>query len=221
MRESTTSSFRGKDHCECEREGGWPGEDLQGDDWISSKMYTWCLDLLRQKFCGVLTFSDHNCLEAWLAQNFQNLTWSELSKLSTKDAGPLVPSVSGPSMLNLKCPAFLKIFITDLQYGRKLGKWEQCHVKTEGWGSSVWFFSQNNEVLPGCPLNVLTTPCWTTGGRSASQGRTAPSRWSRASSRWTEPARARWRWGRSTFVVGTAYYSIKVKFYHIFLQTYS
>ena len=63
---------------------------------------------------------------------YRVLTWSELSKLSTKDAGPLVPSVSGPSMLNLKCPAFLKIFITDLQYGRKLGKWEQCHVKTEG-----------------------------------------------------------------------------------------
>ena len=90
-------------------------------------------------------------------------------------------------------------------------------------GEAHWFdfFSQNNEVLPGCPLNVLTTPWWTTGGRSASQGRTAPSRWSRASSRWTEPARARWRWGRSTFVVGTAYYPIIVKFYHIFLQTYS
>ena len=81
MRESSTSSFRGKDHCECEREEGWPCEDLQGDDWICSKKYTWCLDFLRQKLCGVLTCSDHNCLEAWLAQNFQNLTCSELSKL--------------------------------------------------------------------------------------------------------------------------------------------
>ena len=124
-------------------------------------------------------------------------------------------------MLNLKCPAFLKIFITDLQYGRKLGKWEQCHVKTEGWGSLVWFFSQNNEVLPGWPLSAWTTPCWTTGGRNASQGQTAPSRWSRASSRWTEPARARWRWGQSTFVVRIAFYSIIVQFYHIFLHTCS
>ena len=89
-------------------------------------------------------------------------------------------------------------------------------------GEARWLhFLQNNEVLPGCPLSAWTTPCWTTGGRSASQGRTAPSRWSRASSRWTEPARARWRWGQSTFVVRTAFYSIIVEFYQIFLYTYS
>ena len=139
MRESTATSFRGKDHCESEREEGWPGENLQGDDWISSKMYIACLDLFRQKLCGVLTCS-------------------ELSKLSTKDAGPLVPSVSGPSMLNLKCPAFLKIFITDLQYGRKLGKWEQCHVKTEGWGSLVCLSSKqwsSSRLPPQCLDNSL------------------------------------------------------------------
>ena len=56
MRESTTSSFRGKDHCECEREGGWPGEDLQGGDWICSKKYR------------VLTCSDKNFMVSWPAQ---------------------------------------------------------------------------------------------------------------------------------------------------------
>ena len=50
MREFTSASFRGKDHCECEREGGGSGEHLQGDHWICSKKYR------------VLTCYDKNCL---------------------------------------------------------------------------------------------------------------------------------------------------------------
>ena len=52
--------------------------------------------------------------------------------LLLKVAGPLVPTVAGPSMLNLECPSFLSVFITDLQYGRKLGNWEPCHMIKEG-----------------------------------------------------------------------------------------
>ena len=57
--------------------------------------------------------------------------------LLLKVAGPLVPTVAGPSMLNLECPSFLSVFITDLQYGRKLGNWEPCYMIKEGWAKCL------------------------------------------------------------------------------------
>ena len=109
-------------------------------------------------------------------------------------------------MLDLECPSFLAVFITDLQYGRKLGNWEPCHVKKEGWAKNRRGRPSSERtliefLLPGYLHSALTTHCWRSGGPSVGQSPTALSKWPKASSRWTIPATEGWRWGLSTFAV--------------------